>query len=153
MRPRTRTQRLFQNTAVRSQRSRIEPIQSSTPNAMNWLNISAAVDEEGLTNWVRAVGFFSPTTLLISVPQDVVFSNDGSMSVVSSVDASFLNVKNSAAVQVAAIGTSVTPFLIDPGDYVIFSAICPVPTGPITVTVTNKPTGTTIDTFQVQVET
>jgi len=120
---------------------------------MNWLSISTIVDEEGVTNWVRAVGFFSPTTLLISVTPDVSFSGDGTLSVISSVDQNFSNVKRFDYVQVTAIGTSVTPFLVDPGDYVAFTAFCSVPAGPMTVTVTNKPTGTTIDTFQVQVET
>jgi hypothetical protein len=120
---------------------------------MNWLNITATVDEEGVTNWVRAVGFFSTTTLLISVPQDVVFASDGSLFVFSSVSADFANLKSNAIVQVSAIATSVTPFPIDPGDYIAFSAICQSPTGPFTVTVRNKPTGATIDTFQVQVET
>lgn len=144
---------MFQNTAVRTQRSRVEPLQNTNPNPMNWLNISAVVDEEGITNWVRAVGFTSPTTLLISVPQDVVFSSDGTFTVISSVDQNFSNVKRFDFVQVSAIGTSVTPFLVDPGDYVAFAAFCSVPAGPMTVTVTNKPTGATIDTFQVQVET
>jgi len=153
MQARTRTQRLFQNTPVRSQRSRIEPLLSSTPNAMNWLNLSTTLDEEGVTNWVRAVGFFSSTTLLISVPQDVVFASLGTLTVISSVDANFSNVKNSASVQVAAVGTSVTPFPIDPGDYIAFTAVCQDPTGPFMVTITNKPTGETIDTFQVQIET
>ena len=119
---------------------------------MNWLNISAVVEDEGMTNWVRAVGFTSPTTLLISVPPDVTFSNNGTLTVISSVDANFLNLKRSFTVQVASIGTSVTQFPIDPGDYVLFSAFCEVPAGPFTVTVTNKPNGATIDTFQVQVE-
>ena len=152
MRARTRTQRLFQNTPVRTQRSRIEQLQSSTPNAMNWLSISTIVDEEGVNNWVRAVGFFSPTTLLISVTPDVTFSSDGTLTVISSVDQNFSNVKRSDYVQVSAIGTSVTPFLVDPGDYVVFAAFCSVPAGPMTVTVTNKPTGATLDTFQVQIE-
>jgi hypothetical protein len=119
---------------------------------MNWNNIATVLDEEGVTNWVRAVGFFSPTTLLISVPQDVVFASDGSLFVFSSVSADFANLKSNAIVQVSAIGTSVTPFPIDPGDYIAFSAICPSATGPFTVTVRNKPTGATIDTFQVQIE-
>jgi hypothetical protein len=120
---------------------------------MNWQSISTIVDEEGVNNWVRAVGFFSPTTFLISVTADVTFSTEGTLTVISSVNQDFANVKASATVQVAAIGTSVTPFLVDPGDYVVFAAFCSVPAGPMTVTVTNKPTGATLDTFQVQIET
>ena len=153
MRARTRTQRLFQNTPVRSQRSRIEPLLSSTPNAMNWNNLSGVIDEEAVTNWVRAVGFFSSTTFLISVPGDAVFSTEGTLTVISSVNQDFANVKASATVQVAGVGTSVTPFQVDPGDFVAFAAFCSVPAGPITITVTNKPTGATIDTLQLQFET
>jgi len=152
MRARTRTQRLFQNTPVRTQRSRIEQLQSSTPNAMNWLNISAVVDEEGVTNWVRAVGFFQPTTLLISHAADIFFADNGTLTVISSVTADFGNPKSSAVVDVTS-PVAITPFLIDPGDYIAFAAICSSPAGPFTVTVKNKPTGATIDTFQVQVET
>ena len=151
MRGRTRTQRLFQNTPVRTQRSGIEPIQSTTPNAMNWLNITAPADEEGVTNWVRAVGFFSPTTFLISHAADFVFADNGTLTVFSSVDADFTNIKSSAQIDVTSIN-SITPFLVSPGDYIAFSAICPSPAGPFTVTVKNKPTAATIDTFQVQVE-
>ena len=153
MQARTRTQRLFQNTPVRTQRSRIEPLLSSTPNAMNWNNLSGIIDEEAVTNWVRAVGFFSSTTFLISVPGDAVFSTEGTLTVVSSVNQDFANIKASAAVQVAGLGTSVTPFQVDPGDFVAFTAFCSVSVGPITITVTNKPTGATIDTFQLQFET
>lgn len=118
---------------------------------MNWLNITAPADEEGVTNWVRAVGFFSPTTFLISHAADFVFADNGTLTVFSSVNADFTNIKSSVQIDVTAIN-SITPFLVSPGDYVAFSAICPVPSGPFTVTVKNKPTGKTIDTFQVQVE-
>lgn len=153
MRARTRTQRLFQNTPVRTQRSRIEPLLSSTPNAMNWNNISGIIGEETVTNWVRAVGFFSSTTFLISVPSNAVFSVQGTLEVISSVNQDFSNIKAFATVQVASSGTSVTPFQVDPGDFVVFTAICDSTMGPITITVTNKPTGATIDTLQLQFET
>jgi hypothetical protein len=120
---------------------------------MNWNNLSGIIDEEAVTNWVRAVGFFSSTTFLISVPSDVTFSTEGTLTVISSVNQDFSNVKASATVQVVAVGTSVTPFQVDPGDFIAFSAFCSVPVGPITITVTNKPTGAAIDTLQVQFET
>jgi len=118
---------------------------------MNWLNITAPADEEGVTNCVRAVGFLSPTTFLISHAADLVFADNGTLTVFSSVNADFTNIKSSAQIDVTSIN-SITPFLVSPGDYVAFSAICPVPCGPFTVTVKNKPTAATIDTFQVQVE-
>jgi hypothetical protein len=118
---------------------------------MNWNNIAAVVDEEGVTNWVLAVGFFSPTTFLISHAADLFFSENGTLTVFSSVNADFTNIKSSVQIDVTSIN-SITPFLVSPGDYVAFSAICTVTSGPFTVTVKNKPTGKTIDTFQVQVE-
>lgn len=152
MRARARTQYLFQNTPVRTQRSRIEALNNQTPSAMNWSNISAVVDEEGSTGFVRAVGFTANTTLLVSVPQDVVFAGDGTFSVIVSTTADPANIKYTSNIAVTAIGTSVTPVPISPGDYVAFYAICTIPFGPLTVTVRDKPTSKTIDTFQVQVE-
>jgi len=119
---------------------------------MNWNNLSGIAGEEAVTNWVRAVGFFSSTTFLISVPGDAVFSTEGTLTVVSSVNQSFSNVKASATVQVAEVETSVTPFQVDPGDYVVFTAFCSSVVAPISITVTNKPTGVTINTLQLQFE-
>jgi hypothetical protein len=150
MHHRNRIQFMFQNTGVRTQRNRVEPLQGA-PNPMNWLNISTVVDEEGVTNWVRAVGFFSPTTLLISHSADIFFADDGTLTVISSVTADFSNIKSSAVVDTSS-PSAITPFLISPGDYVAFAAVCASPAGPFIVTVKNKATAATIDTFQVQVE-
>lgn len=150
MRARVRTQYLFQNTVVRTQRSRIEPINNQTPGAIDWPSFSAALDEEGTTGWVRAVGFTANSTLLVSVPQNVTFANFGTLSVVVSPNADISNFTYSAIMTVAAIGTSVTPVPISPGDYVAFYAICTDP-ATLTVTVTDKPTARTIDTFTVTI--
>jgi hypothetical protein len=118
---------------------------------MNWLNISTVVGEEGVTNWVRAVGFFQPTTLLISHEADFGFENSGILTVTSSVTADFGNIKSSALVDTSS-PSAITAFLIAPGDYIAFSAICDSTSGPFTVTIRNKPTNAIIDTFQIQVE-
>lgn len=151
MRARVRTQYLFRNTAVRTQRSRIEPLNNQTPNAMDWSNILTPVDEEGTTGFVQAVGFTANTTLLVSVPNNVLFADDGTLTVITSPNADPANIKYAGNIIVAAIGTAVTPFPVSPGDYIAFYATGASPTGPITVTVTDKPTARTIDTFTITI--
>lgn len=146
MRMRARTQYLFRNTPVRTQRSRIEALNNQTPSATNWPDFSAFLDEEGTTGFVRVLGFTANTTLLVSVPQNVTFANVGTFSVVVSPNASLSNIKYTAIIPVAAIGTTVTPVPISPGDYVTFYAICSDP-ATLTVTVKDKPTARTLDTF------
>ena len=120
---------------------------------MAWFNISAVVDEEGTTGFARAVGFTGSTTLLVSVPQNVTFAENGTFDAIVASAATPTAAKSFNSIAIAAVGTSVTAVPITPGDWVGFFAICPTPFGPLTVTVTDYQTNTVIDTFQVQVET
>lgn len=147
-----RTQYMFQNTGIRTQRNRLQKLNNQTPSTMNWLNISTVIDEEGSTGFIRATGFTGSTTLRVSVPQNVVLAGDGSISVIVSPSADPTVIKYTSAIEVSSSKTSVTSVPVSPGDYVAFYAICATPTGPITVTVLNMATSTTIDTFQVQIE-
>jgi hypothetical protein len=143
---------MFQNTGIRTQRNRLRKLNNQTPSAMNWLNISTVVDEEGSTGFIRATGFTGSTTLRVSVPQDVALAGDGSIFVIVSPSADPTVVKYDGAIQVSSSTNSVTSVPVSPGDYVAFYVTCASPTGPITVTVQNMTSSTTIDTFQVQVE-
>ena len=148
-----RTQYMFQNTGIRTQRNRLRKLNNQTPGAMNWLNITTVIDEEGTSGFIRATGFTGSTTLRVSVPQDVALASDGLISVIVSPNANPSVSKYTSVIQVSSFQTSVTSVPVSPGDYVAFYATCSSPTGPITVTVLNMATSTTIDTFQVQIET
>lgn len=142
---------MFQNPAIRSQRSRVAKLNNKTPNTVNWADISTPVDEEGSTGFVRAVGFTGSTTLLVSVPQNLFFANDGSFDAIVASAADPTAAKSFKSIVVSPIGTSVTAVPITPGDWVGFYATCSVPFGPLTVTVTDYQTNTVIDTFTITV--
>jgi hypothetical protein len=57
-----RTQYMFQNTGIRTQRNRLRKLNNQTPSTMNWLNISTVIDEEGTNGFTRATGFTGSTT-------------------------------------------------------------------------------------------